>query len=338
MGPRAATLSLLLLLTAGVSAQAQGVGAPSSRPGDSKDITFVRRDPSRARERIQEMEERWKALPEAEKERLRAAFGEFKSLSPEKREEFRRRGEQFAREREKLEQLLPAEDREQLQILGAELKSDWLRALVMDRFHSRWGRVKREVPSGEAERAMQLDGAERVAKLRQLFDEASRSIVKRVLDQAESRKMITPEERARLAALSPSEAAPRLLELRKLTIVADLDRKPERRGGLSESEWEAIKSLPPDQFFEQLDARRVFSHRERGGEPFGKPGPHGPGDGSPKFMNPWKARLEEHLVAKGLSRDDAHRLAFETPWEQVRIALKGLLDDLPPGPGPKPRR
>ncbi|MBL8695058.1 MAG: DUF3106 domain-containing protein [Planctomycetes bacterium] len=338
MGPRAATLSILLLLTVGVPAQAQSVGASSSRPGESKEITFTRRDSSRSRERLLEMEERWKALSETEKERLRAAFGEFKSLSPEKREEFRRRGEQFARERDKLEQLLPAEDREQLQILGGEIKSDWLRALVMDRFHSRWGRVKREVPSGEAERALQLDGAERVAKLRQLFDEASRSIVKRVLDQAESRKMITPEESARLAALPPSEAAPRLLELRKLTIVSDLERKPERRGGLSESEWESIKTLPPEQFFEQLDARRVFSHRERGGEPFGRPGPHGHGEGPPKFMNPWKARLAEHLVAKGLSRDDAHRLAFETPWEQVRVALKGLLDDLPPGPGPKPRR
>ncbi len=270
---------------------------------------------ARPRERIDsELMDRWNSLSEPDRDRLRAAFREFQKLPEEERARIRARAIVLAKERRRLEAGLGADERETLGSFGPDVRSEWLKKAVWDQLRLRQRHLEAFVPRARLEELSSLPDERRHAEMREIAGEVVGRVISRSLEYLERKEVITAEERARLETLPTSEAARELLALRKRSVVEDLDRKPDRRHGLTDAEWAELKLLPPETFFDRLDAAAALSRSLRGGGSSEGRGPWGSkrfGERHEEFEAKMRARVKQMLLSRGLSEEQVDAMMRE---------------------------
>ncbi|HKD99873.1 MAG TPA: hypothetical protein VKE69_02590 [Planctomycetota bacterium] len=243
-------------------------------------------------------EQRWRAMPEAEREKLRRAFDEYRKLPIAEKEAARARAREIARERDRIASGISPKDRAALAALGEGAEDAWVNHLLRSGMHRRAGALRTLLPPDQLRSVREMPWGKRRAELGPLAERATRNFIERSLEHA------SPEERARIEALPLRDGAREALEVRKRTVVARLDVHPERRPStLDEREWSELRELPADRFFERLETERAISGDRR-------PEASRP---SPPFESWLRARARKVLLERGTPEDEARRVSEETP-------------------------
>ena len=255
---------------------------------------------------------RWRALPEAERDRLRKVYDDFKKLPKQEQDALRARAKESAKERERFENRLTPQEREALQALGPDARDQFLRGVLRELLTGRF-RGKPLVGRDKLREVLTLPVEKRRDALKELLEVAGRKSIDQTLETAMKKGVIVGEEKARIEALPLREAASETLAVRMRLVVAKLEESPDARPFHDAAEWEKAKSLPPERFFERLEAARALH-----GAP--KAGPSGEGPAS-KRGHAWeeatRARAKAYFVSLGVAPDEAERLAAERPIFKV---------------------
>ncbi|MFN0206266.1 MAG: hypothetical protein ACKVS6_08115 [Planctomycetota bacterium] len=266
--------------------------------------------------------ERWNQLSEPEREKFRQIYNNFKTLSKDEQLKLRDRAQAVKRECDLIEKRVSADDHAVISVLGTDAKDQVLRQAVMEVFRARYRGMEHILSKDKIQAALQLEPAARDAALRRLAEEMLGEIVKKTLRSAEKRKTITTEESARISAMDPHLAWAEVLDIRKKSTLADIERHPERFGEITDTEMSELRTMPTEKFFSRIEALRAVPRV------FGDklPCPPGPNDKfgrshGPHFNEELRAKLEAEirakakaaLLAKGVSPEEAEKQIKETP-------------------------
>jgi hypothetical protein len=248
---------------------------------------------------------RWNSLSEEERDHYRKLFSEFQRLPESERDALKQRQRVFGEERKKLEDRLTADERAMLAKMKPEERESWLRSATAEVLRERDDRVKSLIPKEKLDRTMHGNPSERKEGLRKLSEEASNELVRRAIESAIKRKMITPLDGERLRALGMPDALRAAASLRKQMIISDIDADASKRAEIGEELWGQIKKLDAEPFLQRMEVWRALRRssprgdheggwrgdgppphggfdKDRHGPPPGKRGPHGgprPGGG-----------------------------------------------------------
>jgi len=243
---RIASAGLLLLALVAASAAAQ----PRKRSARS----------------MEERRTRWEAMSEEKKQELRRRLEEFHRLSPAEQERIRARAERLADLRESIRENLPPELRERMPLD---------RRLLEGHLGETSAFLREHLPPEALERLKAMPPREREQVLREHLDGMLAKRVERFLEQPPP--WLPPEDAARLRDLPPRERWQEIAARHKDHLVARVEGDPALLSKISPEGWERMKSLPPHKFLSRFflwkrGVEKGFGTpgRERG---FGPPGP-----------------------------------------------------------------
>lgn len=292
--------------------------------------------------------ERWKQLSEEEREKFRQIYNSFKTLPKEEQSKLRDRAQAVRRECDLIEKRLSADDRAVISALGTDAKDQVLRQAVMELLRARYRGIEYMMSKDKIRAALQLAPAERDAALRKLAEEMLGEVVKKTVQIAEKRKTITTEEAARIAAMDPRDAWTEVLDIRKKSTLADIERHPERFGEITDSEMLELRTLPTEKFFPRIETLRavprVFSEKSfcptGPNDNFGRGGPghHHHEEFRAKFDQEIREKAKAALLAKGVSPEEAEKQIKETPpWVLMKnLGSRGKRESSPSSRRGKP--
>lgn len=301
---------------------------------------FAKQDPPASKPSAKD---RWNQLSEAEREKLRKVFKEFKDLSPEDQAKIRERAKAVWQERDKIEEKLPPGERAVLESLGKDVKDQWLRSAVVELMRSRRRGIENLISREKLEDILKLPEKERDAEIRKIVNDSAESYVKKALDFAIKKNVINEDEAARIRGLSTADAIRELFELRKKLILEDLEKRPEKLAELGSPDLMELRSMSAHSFFEKLEAMRMIPRSFRGGIPKGDAsakgeGPprgrgHGPGgrdhehgEGRERFGPPREFDPEHHRERDNDHNDHDRQRFVDEMKSRARAALikKGM--------------
>ncbi|MBI3819259.1 MAG: DUF3106 domain-containing protein [Planctomycetes bacterium] len=307
--------------------------------------------------------ERWEKLSDAEKDKLRKIYSEYKKLAPEEQAHARERAKVVWRERQNLEDGISPEGKATLDSLGKDDRDHFLRGAVIDMLRSRHNGIVSNIPREKMEEFSKLPQQKREQEIRKWIDESLPSMLNKAIDWGVKKKLIDDEEAARLHSLPQDELMRALLEIRKNMILNDLDSDPRKFEEFGRPDTKEMRSMTVEKFFEKLESMRMVphffknSHGESGtGSRFGGHRPPGPGhdrDGDhdrmhefgreherPPFFDSsyWRQKAKSALITKGISPEEAEKQVSEANGMELLKILGADRNRRKPESGPSSRR
>ncbi len=223
-----------------------GVGAFAFRQEDQPAVT-------------PELRQRWEALSEKERARLRERFAELERLSPEERDRMQRRAKRLGEIARHLYRSLDEDERAKLDQLDPDKRREVLREMAAEHARKMGQRILALLPAEDRERLLRARPEDR-----EIFFLEFRQRQLRRLDEIirrQAKNYLSDAERERLAGLSQAERRAKYLDFYKRHVrhwVAE-HGLPD---GVTPERWKALQEMPPIVF--NLAWERI---RERQGLP-----------------------------------------------------------------------
>jgi hypothetical protein len=228
-------------------------------------------------EKQRELRERWarfRSLPEEERSELRKRMSTLRELPKEDigklrkrqkmlarmdaqaRRELRRKQQKWENLRKRLLQRLPAEKRNEINLLPPEKRTEELHRLFEKHQRERAEKFFGKLPDTEKKRLKELSDRERLGRLQEMMKEQARKKQREELERLYN--SLSEDEKRRLDSLPEKERRRELLEIKR-----------RRRGRvppqlmklLTREQQKRIESLPPEKRLEA--AQRILKETEK---------------------------------------------------------------------------
>lgn len=274
---------------------------------------------------LERARQRWEALSREDQERFRDRYESYRNLSEEERVVLQARAERMREAKERFRAEMPAELRAKLDKLDPQNRARVLNELVENAVRERGARIREKMPKAWVDRLEQARPEERVRFLTDMQQRAREKATREAIEKIGPKLGLPAAEVERLKSLPSSERAPAVLELGKrlsLKDVAEFGLPP----GLTEEQWNKMRALPPNEFFEAVQRHRCEHGwrgfgRGRDGEDRGDSS-KGPPSVTRQLMEALRSRPEEVLQYGELPAEERSRRLFEQRRERVLSILR----------------